>query len=235
MNVSVLNHFQSATQEQLRDCVYLENDLIPRLGLNNEGIGEFPASLHRYAGGLRMWQNPKQLARYWAYLAKLSPIRSYLEVGVRHCGTFIGTLAYLTTINPGCPPLRTLGIDVEAGSGYGQAEMLGWDVRVMNSHTPAFARLVAQGRPWDLALIDGDHSYYSLHQDLLTVLPHAQVIAIHDIVSHQCPDVVRYWHDLRQDCPIGKRMEVIADQYQDHPFSLQGFGLLVPCNYPFSP
>src|SRR4051812_34363485 len=69
--------------------------LVCELGLNDEGIEELPAHLHPWCGqGLRIWQYPNQFSRYLAALAGRR-IASYLEIGVRHGGTFVATVEVL--------------------------------------------------------------------------------------------------------------------------------------------
>jgi hypothetical protein len=47
--------------------------LLLELGLNDEGLNEFPGHLHPFCGvGLRVWQYPVQFSRYLAQLAALA-------------------------------------------------------------------------------------------------------------------------------------------------------------------
>ena len=51
--------------------------LLLNLGLNDEGIDEFPAVLHPFCGsGLRIWQYPSQFSKYLLQLSGLH-VRSY--------------------------------------------------------------------------------------------------------------------------------------------------------------
>src|SRR2546430_1320768 len=55
--------------------------LLLELGLNDEGLNEFPSSLHPFCGhGLRIWQYPSQFSKYLAHVSTLG-VRSYLEIG----------------------------------------------------------------------------------------------------------------------------------------------------------
>src|SRR5207237_4022789 len=73
--------------------------LLPLLGLNDEGTSELPPELHAHLGGLRIWQYPIQFGRYVAHLARLG-VRSYLEIGLRHGGSFVATAEYLERFSP---------------------------------------------------------------------------------------------------------------------------------------
>jgi hypothetical protein len=91
-----INILRNENIKKLRSAAYLENELLPLLGLNNENFHEFPHSLAPCSGhGLKIWQYPNQLAHYLSSLAD-KDIRSYLEIGVRHGGTFILTVEYLS-------------------------------------------------------------------------------------------------------------------------------------------
>ena len=74
--------------------------LLLNLGLNDEGIDEFPAVLHPFCGsGLRIWQYPSQFSKYLLQLSGLH-VRSYLEIGVRHGGSFVATVELLNRFFP---------------------------------------------------------------------------------------------------------------------------------------
>src|SRR4029077_13792201 len=74
--------------------------LLLELGLNDEGLNEFPASLHPFCGqGLRVWQYPGQFSKYLEQLSKLR-VRSYLEIGIRHGGSFVTTVEFLDRFSP---------------------------------------------------------------------------------------------------------------------------------------
>ena len=95
LDLSVLSALKNATTENLSDYLFLETRLLPKLGFNNEKLDEFPEELHDYCGnGLLHWQYPNQFSQYLMLLSKLKP-ESYLEIGVRHGGTFLITVEYL--------------------------------------------------------------------------------------------------------------------------------------------
>jgi hypothetical protein len=61
--------------------------------------------------------------------------------------------------------------------------------------------LIRQMR-WDLALIDGDHSYAGCSADYETIRDHARLIALHDIASDVCPGVKHLWQELTRAIPV---------------------------------
>jgi len=64
--------------------------------------------------------------------------------------------------------------------------------------------------PFDLVLIDGDHSREAVRRDWETVRPHARAVAFHDIVDAYCPGVRETWQELRRE---------EADAYDFHEFT----------------
>jgi hypothetical protein len=86
---------RSASLESLHNRDWLANWLLPHLGLNDEWEHEYPEPLRRFCGrGVKSWQFPHQFAGYLTHLAD-KQIGTYLEIGVRHGGTFVITCEYL--------------------------------------------------------------------------------------------------------------------------------------------
>src|SRR3954470_17323278 len=99
LDLSRIELLRTADRNTLRDPGWLERQGLPDLGLNHEFLYEgrwplLPAWLHERAGGLLAWQLPCQFGPYLAHLTRY-PISSYLEIGVRHGGTFVITVEYL--------------------------------------------------------------------------------------------------------------------------------------------
>ena len=75
----------------------------------------------------------------------------------------------------------------------------------------------------DLILIDGFHSYDAVKKDFETSLTfNPKYIVLHDIFSDACPDVVRFWNEIRNDY---KHYEYI-NQYDNVNGNFLGIGLL---------
>jgi predicted O-methyltransferase YrrM len=167
-----------------RDATALEA-VLPRLGLADDVPQVLPAELQPHVGtGVRHWQYPNQFAPYLAHVASLG-VRSYLEIGVRHGGTFLITTELLK-------PERAVGVDIDRVPALSEHEVLQAD-----SRSRRFRRL-ARSQTWDLVLVDGNHAYDAVRSDVETVLPHANVIALHDIVDQASPGVRRAWAELRE-------------------------------------
>lgn len=211
---------QRAPLDKLRDPYYLECELLPALGLYDEAPRVYPEALHPYLGGLRSWQYPGQFAPYLADLADRG-IQSYLEIGTRYGGTFMITVEYLRRFNPvntaiAIDPHRAEELaDYIHGFGlfnfrYINADSHGWDAR----------RAVDLYAPFDLALIDGDHSPEGFGADWLMVKPYARTIAVHDMDNDGYPHI-REWFER-----YSGEKKAYRRQYPDVEGSHAGIGVV---------
>ncbi len=209
---SALLAIREAPLDRLVDHGYLEHMLLPRLGLNDEVLREFPANLYKWCGrGLRSWQYPNQFSKYLVYLSQQN-ICSYAEIGVRHGGTFIITVEYLkrfATVDV------AYAIDIESSHAMRAYTANHPQVRydIGSSHTPEIVA-VLKSRNWDLVLIDGDHSEIGCCADFESVSQNARLVALHDIYSDSCPGVVSVWRHVCATVRREKIVEFVA-QYED--------------------
>jgi methyltransferase family protein len=205
---------REASLSELRDAAFLERELLPRLGFNDELLHEFPSSLYPHTGrGLLHWQYPNQFSKYLAELSRLE-IETYLEIGVRHGGTFVITVEYLSRFRP---VRKAIGVDLERPPGlvrYAKSRP-GATVLEADSQTEEFRELVRAEGPFDLVLIDGDHSEAGCRRDFETVSDHARIIVFHDIVSDPVPGVGAVWREVKQTYPDRFRFLEFTDQYPE--------------------
>ncbi len=209
---AVLAEIREAPLAKLRDAIWLQYYLLPKLGLNGERLDEFPEELYPWCGfGVRSWQYPSQFSRYLVYLSG-KQIKTYLEIGCRHGGTFIVTVEYLKRFNH---------LQVACAMDIVESEIMREYKRLEPSIAYALVsslskegRQVIQHLRWDLALIDGDHEYKACASDYDTVRDHARLIALHDIVSDVCPGVKQLWQELERVVPVLRREEFV-DQYEN--------------------
>ncbi len=217
------NLIRQLDREALADAARLE-PLLAELGLNDEGLEEYPAFLHPHCGqGLRIWQLPNQFSRYLAALSRLG-IESYLEIGVRHGGAFVATVEYLDRFRP----LRfALAIDVIPSPSLVEYQRLrpGAEFIQINSQSPAFRRLLEERGEIDLVFIDSFHEEEQLRRELLGVQETANVLAFHDIVSQTYPGVGRVWREVRE--MENYVCQEFTDQYTTDGTSHMGIGLAV--------
>lgn len=199
IDLSYVSLLREAREEDLRDPAYLERELLPALGLNSEQIeDEFPRELWPYTGyGLLHWQFPRQFAPYLVKLLDLD-IRSYLEIGCRHGGTFVITTEYLSRFRP---LTASVGIDLDIHDALKvyaeQRPEVG--VHAMNSQLPSFRRFLAEQGPFDLVLVDGNHDEGPCRHDVESVIDTAKAVVLHDIVSAPTPGVTAVWEELQRD------------------------------------
>jgi hypothetical protein len=186
---------REAPEERLRDAAQLA-ELLAESGLNDELLEQYPVDLHPFTGrGLRLWQMPDQFAPLLVELSR-HRVQRYMEIGVRHGGSFVATVEYLSRFGElteaaavDIDPLRTLlPYPLEQPA-----------VRVVQADTqaPAFAAWVARQPPFDLVFVDGLHTYEACRRDVETVRARARLIALHDITNDLVPDVGRVWRELR--------------------------------------
>jgi hypothetical protein len=210
LDLGRLELIRRAPQERLRDVAWLEHELIPSLGLNDDMPDLFPAALRPALGqGLRAWQWPNQLAPYLATLAR-HPVSRYIEIGVEHGGTFALTVEYLRRFGPIEAAVAVDVMDVTGMRRYA-AEQPGVEFLRASSHGPRFRRLV-ESRRWDLVLIDGDHAEAAVRRDFAAVHGHADMIAFHDVVDSYAPGVGAVWEEVKR---------AHADEFEVHEFTAQ--------------
>lgn len=203
---------RTASPHELRDEAFLREELLLTLGLNGENLAEFPRELYPWCGrGVLSWQYPIQFAKYLTFLSGKT-IKSYVEIGCRHGGTFIIVVEYLR---------RFTDLHVAAALDIQRAGIMdayarrtsGIDYRIADSREPESVAWLGS-RQWGLAFIDGDHSYEGCSSDYQAVKHRAEIIGLHDITSAECPGVVQMWREIRHFVPSGRIFEAI-DQYRD--------------------
>jgi cephalosporin hydroxylase len=211
-----------ASLEELADEVRLES-LLAELGLNDEAMAELPPHLHAHCGrGLRLWQYPVQFSKYLVHLSRLG-VRSYLEIGIRHGGSFVTTTEYLERFTP---LDFAVGVDVipcPAIDRY-QAQNPKAQFWCANSRAAELAVRLDDLGPIDLVFIDSHHEEDQCRAELEMLADRAGIVALHDISNVGCPGVGRVWRQVRAgsdfDC------HEFVDQYPGlGPF--MGIGLAV--------
>ena len=193
-NILKLKRIISETpSDKISDIDFLENNLIPNLGLNNELLNEQPPELSEYYGtglGLKIWQYPNQFSKYLNLLFKYKgQIKSYLEIGCRNGGTFALTSEYLGPLE------SAVAVDIIDATQTIEAytkETKWASYLKMNSHSQEFFSYINDNF-FDLVLIDGDHSYEGVKQDAESTRAQSNIQVFHDIDSDACTEVKKYW------------------------------------------
>ena len=159
-------------------------------------------------------------------LIRTEKVRSYLEIGARHGGSFNAVMRSLPPVSTGVAVdlpgvawgrddsesvLRRVVSDL-CRDGYGAELLLG------SSRDSAIIDAVAQHAPFDAVFIDGDHSYEGVREDWINYGNLARIVALHDIagdnvVTKRTPirvEVPRLWHEIRSEA-IGAVHEFVTD------------------------
>lgn len=218
--VSLLRDVEPAV---LGDGKRLES-LLPALGLNDEGLHEYPDALHPHCGqGLLIWQFPNQFGPYLAELTRHG-ISSYLEVGVRHGGSFIATVEVLRRFHPG---LRSVGVDIIPSPSlieYAAAEPH-CEFQCVNTLSDDFDALVERLAPIDLVFIDSHHEEAQCRHEVARLSRHANMIALHDIANTGCPGIGIVWKEIVDSGDYECRE--FSEQYATGEASYMGIGLAI--------
>ena len=204
--------------------------LVLACGVNDENARELPAEMLRNAGGLRIYQYPRQFGAYVAFLAAGPLVTSYLEIGCRWGGTFVFTVEVLGRLGEasggvGADGLRALAIDKWQDPAL-LREYAAARFRKLDSAGAPCAELLAKAPAWDLAFIDGDHSYDGVRRDFDLVRNRTtRYIVLHDIASDEpsCTGVRRFWREVRAQFETHEFVE----QYDDVDGSYFGIGVIV--------
>lgn len=193
--------------------------ILPTLGMNDEKLNQMPSHLKEYYGiGVKFWQYPNQFSQY---LKKLSTydIKSYLEIGSRWGGTFIITTEILRLKNK---DLKSYACDIIPMSNILTQYSDFADFKYVNKSSFEIVKSDVDNQV-DLILVDGFHSYNAVKKDFETSLTfNPKYVALHDIFSDACPDVVRFWNEIKNDY---KYYEYV-DQYDNVDGRFLGIGLL---------
>ena len=214
LQLSRLELIREREPDWLADPERLEHELLPQLGLCADIPGAYPAELQWAVGrGLKHWQAPNQFGPYLAHLTRY-PIRSYLELGVRHGGTFAITVEYLSRFRP---LADATAVDIDDVPAMHALRRERPEIRFLQLDTsgPELAREVARHGVYDLVLVDADHSYEACRRDVETVLPYANMLALHDIVDAACPGVRQVWRELREETAGERDFFEFTAQYDE--------------------
>jgi hypothetical protein len=224
-----------------RQCVdrhFLEMEFIPALGLNDELLHEQPPELAQAFGkGLHIWQYPKQLAGYLAWLAEnAKATTAYMEIGCRWGGMFIFIVEWLR--RNGANLRRVLAVDPIAPTPFVDTyfQLLRQERNAQRSEidavylqalstSPEVRDAVQQIKP-DFVFIDGDHTLAGALADHMLVRDYVRIVVHHDVSSQACLDTTVLWEALKRlEVPVFEPFEFI-DQYDSVPGQFLGIGVL---------
>lgn len=217
--------FKSASQKEIEE-------ILPTFGMNDEYPLEIPKIFEPYMGwGIRFWQYPNQFSKLLTYI-KDKEIDSYLEIGVRHGGTFIIINELLMKYNPRLdshcidviPPSEILNIY------QNKFRTNQFFYHQIDSQNPfVFERLegfdstVPQIK-FDLVFIDGCHSYQCVKRDyVLALMLGAKYIVFHDIVNVNTLGNRILWKEIKKNHNV---VHEFTDQYEYMDGKFLGIGIV---------
>jgi hypothetical protein len=144
------------------------------------------------SGGYNLQQVPEEFAAFLTFIdSQPKRVSRYLEIGSAS-GGFIRCI------------FERIGFDhavmIDDGNWQGEQQLANIEafkdkVRrvVTDSHAPLAKLVLHDERPFDLIMIDGDHSFAGVIQDIDLVLPYANaetLISFHDVhASEEAPEV----------------------------------------------
>ncbi len=210
MDLSKVNLIRESSIEDLENNHYLENLMI-RLGFNNEILREQPQVVIDNRGGLLIWQYPNQFSKYLCLIRK-HYISSYIEIGCRWGGTFVLTNEFLKRFNN---LNKTVAVDLISSpvSEY-CVNNTGSEFIQIDSQSEEFKNYM-RNNYFDLIFIDGDHSYHGVKNDYETCRNSGKIFVFHDITNDVVPGVGEFWNELKNNESHLYDFHEFTEQYED--------------------
>ena len=210
MDLTRIKFIKESKLEDLQNSNYLEN-LIIKLGFNTEILREQPKIVKNNGGGLLIWQYPNQFSKYLCLLREQN-INSYIEIGCRWGGTFVLTNEYLKMFNSINKSVAMDIIDspvVNYCISNNETQFI-----KINSQSEEFINYM-NNNYFDLIFIDGDHSYNGVKNDYEISKNSGKIFVFHDIVNDECPGVVKFWTELKNNENDIYNFFEFIEQYED--------------------
>jgi cephalosporin hydroxylase len=210
MDLTRIKFIKESNLKDLHNNNYLEN-LIIKLGFNTESLIQQPKIVKDNGGGLLIWQYPNQFSKYLCLLSQQN-INSYIEIGCRWGGTFVLTNEYLKMFNS---MNKSVAIDIIDSPvvNYCISNNETQFIKI-NSQSKEFINYI-NNNYFDLIFIDGDHSYNGVKNDYEISKNSGKIFVFHDIINDECPGVVQFWNELKNNENDTYNFFEFTEQYED--------------------
>lgn len=84
----------------------------------------------------------------------------------------------------------------------------------MNSRSEEFKNYI-NNNSFDLAFIDGDHSYYVVKNDYDLCKDNCKIIVFHNIINSVCTGVIKFWDELKNNESDNYIFYEFVEQYDE--------------------
>ena len=220
--IGCLEVLKNVPIEALKNIDFIE-EIIKKVGLKPDpdfGYGQNNQFTNKYCG---FWQVPRQLAECLVVLSNY-PIDSMIEIGTCDGWTFCFMSAYLSRFSS---KFRAVAVDISD-----QFKLY----PIFSKYLPIeyYIGLTSYdfvGNSFDLAFIDGDHSFDWVFRDYSNVGKRAKYVMFHDINNKYVDlanitngGVRRFWNELKYSQPNSKFYEFLYHPDQE---DFMGIGLFI--------
>jgi hypothetical protein len=223
-----LRTIEKATEDQLRDVSFLA-DQIRALGLCYDERRLYGSdNKHMNAGPDGLYHIPEQLAKCLVCLSTFE-IRTVLEVGTYSGWTISFITAYLLRFNK---MLTAVTVDVRDRFAAYEHVKERLPLRFIEGDVSA----VEHVSPFDLVIIDGDHSYEAARRDYDTVGKSAAICMFHDVndkyvqLHDPTGGAPRLWREVQMSSDDGDALLTFCDHPAHEP--IMGIGLQIRSRAP---
>lgn len=210
---NLISLIQTTPLEKLQDALFVENELLPKLGLNDANLHEFPSHLKDFYGkGFRYWGYPAQFAQFLVSLSKHS-IKNYLEISALGRGTFIIITEYLKRFNPS---MSSYAVDTHYSlitDLYCNEINQNTEYILDFSNSKRFIDI--QKTQWDLTFIDGYRSFQDITGLYNLIKNNANIMVLQDISSDPCPGIGSLWNILKKVYYKKNKIDEFTQQYEE--------------------
>jgi Methyltransferase domain len=127
----------------------------------------------------------------WLSLCKAFGVRTYLELGTERGAAAKMAHRFLMMA-------KVVTVDLSHRSlAHFDSEITYLEANSHGEHTPEAVLAILGKDLIDAVFVDGDHSYQGVKADCEMWWPKTRLLmGFHDINTHSCPDVGRYWNEI---------------------------------------